>query len=590
MQYNDLQTKILQYLYIHPEGATGKQLGTYCNVSLNTIRREFAVMYDLHFDGFKLISRPSVGYQIEVMDEKKTKKFFEGLNDHVNNPLFDNNKSQFYKTNAIIRKLLTKNTYVTVTQLTDFFHYSESSVRRDLKEVEVMLQKYQLTLKQKKGYGFYVEGDEIAKRLCLIGQHKLFVNMSKELQDLEPEFVTVLALNHAQVHDLTKKIRTYIMHEPQLSYQLLDLPNVSNYIALIHSRHIYVDEIVVDEEKKHQLEINGIMEISHRLLSGMKVDVEIDWKEEYAFANIIQGYRSVISLEQMTERERASFLNKARELVEKINARIAVMDVVQDEDLEEIACVLYNVYNRVHFSMPIDPKNYRTYKKTNLFIEDMCNCAKDYVEDTTGLPMLKDMKYRFYYVFERLYQRKICKSDHLKLVILSTYGISYARHCRDRIMDLYAEFISSVTVLEFTQIDQLKTMEFDYLLTDMRLQMVRPELLQKTCLLEIQDDQSRRVKALEDVIEQRKQDALNTLLFYETVDHVDAENMVLHEKQSREFTLVYTVYDSSRKPGIYFYQLQNTMEFNGRKIHQIACVCYRPDSFEQIKRMESILS
>lgn len=81
MKTNDLQVKILQYLYIHPGGVTGKQLAKHCGVSLNTIRREFVKMYDNPVsEYFEVLSTPSVGYQLEINDVLKTREYFTNLN------------------------------------------------------------------------------------------------------------------------------------------------------------------------------------------------------------------------------------------------------------------------------------------------------------------------------------------------------------------------------------------------------------------------------------------------------------------------------------------------------------------------------
>lgn len=223
MNYNDLQIKILQFLRIHPAGATGKELARSFGVSLNTIRREFSVLYDiLNEDSLELISRPSIGYQLVILDEEAARRFFQNLNVQSNNPLFDNNKSHNYKMNYIIRKLLTKNDYVPLIKIANELNYSESSVRRDLKLVEKELKHYSLTLKQRKNYGLYIEGSELNKRICLISQHKFFVNLPKEQQKLEPDFWSTFAMGDAKIRDCTIKIRKQLIGHPKLTFKLIN--------------------------------------------------------------------------------------------------------------------------------------------------------------------------------------------------------------------------------------------------------------------------------------------------------------------------------------------------------------------------------
>ena len=85
MNYSDIQVKILQYLRIHPQGATGKTLSKHCKVSLNTIRREFNTLYDLFNEtSMELISRPSIGYQLVILDEQEARVFFRNS---IHNPI-----------------------------------------------------------------------------------------------------------------------------------------------------------------------------------------------------------------------------------------------------------------------------------------------------------------------------------------------------------------------------------------------------------------------------------------------------------------------------------------------------------------------
>ncbi len=590
MKYNDLQAKILQYLYIHPEGVTGAKMASHCGVSLNTIRREFTKIYDMPGEeSFEVISRPSVGYQLNITDAAKTKAFFQQLNKKMNNPLFDNNDPKTYKVNAIIRKLLTGNHYINLVQLTELFNYSESSLRRDLKEVEKQIIPYHLQLKQKKGYGFYIEGDEIDKRLCLLGQHKLFVNLSEEEKKLEPDFILTFGTDDLQMKDCIKKVRRRLEEYENLSYRLIDIPNVTNYIPLIRSRHKYADQVKIDRKKRIRLEHSGLIETAGEILKAAEELIDYDDTEIAAFATILQGYRTAGSIEQLTEKEQELLKKNAEGILTSVNHVLTVAEAMNESDMNEFLCDFYDVQNRMAFSVLQDRETYRKLRHTNVFTEDLCRGCIKWTEEHFGKEMQKDLELSFYYVLDRLLKKKTYRRDHLKLVLISTYGIAYGRYCRDVLLRKYAPYIDSIEVLEYSRIQKLKDMDFDWLLTDVRVEMLDSNLRDKVCFLETQDDVREGCKALEDIIEERSEAALGQLIHEDPIHDINTALLHEHTKQRYKNMNVYTCIDKSMSPGIYIYEPNEPFEFEGKKVKKAVIVCYHNDSFTRIALMEEEL-
>ncbi len=592
MKYNDLQAKILQYLYIHPEGVTGAKMASHCGVSLNTIRREFTKIYDLPGEeSFEVISRPSVGYQILVKDETAAKHFFQQLNKKMNNPLFDNNDPKTYKVNAIIRRLLVSGYYINLIQLTEMFNYSESSLRRDLKEVEQLLSQYDLVLKQKKGYGFYIEGDEINKRLCLLGQHKLFVNLTDEEKKSEQEFINVFGLHHLQIKEETEKARRKLQEYDNLSYKLIDVRNVTNYLPLIHSRNKFAHELKMEDRKVERLEHSGLIPIAEDILSTCIDGYEYDTWEVMAFAGILQGYRSAGNMAQLTEVEQQHLENNAEKLLAALDEVLEVSDAMCEDDLGEFLCDFYNVQNRMIFSILQDKETYRKLRHTNIFTEDMCRRIKFWIEDHFEMKMQTELELAFYYVLDRLYQKKTHRKDHLKLVLISTYGTSYGKFCRDVLLKEYEPYIDSIEVLEFTQIHQLKEMEFDYLLTDIRIEMIDPALREKVCFLETQDNVRKGCKALWDIINERRNQQLEILRTNaaEPIRNMDITTLQEHPKMKYKGLVVYSCRSSEFAPGIYTYEPEKPFLYNGKKVKKAAVVCYHNRAFIEAGLMEEEL-
>lgn len=610
MNYSDIQVKILQYLRIHPQGATGKTLSKYCKVSLNTIRREFNSLYALlHEDCMELISRPSIGYQLVILDEKEARLFFQQLNTQSNNPLFDNNKSHSYKANYIIRKLLTKNDYVPLMKIADELNYSESSVRRDLKWVEANLAQYALTLKQKKNYGLYIEGSELNKRLCLISQHKLFVNLSKSQQKLEPDFWITFAMGDAKIRNCVTKIRNELIGHPQLTFKLIDFPTVFNYIPIIYSRHKFSKDIQIDDEQKRCLEKGGLIDLSRELLVSISDVIDFDESEIVAFAMILQAYRSVTNVSQLTNWEREFMCQITKNLLSTVDQTIYVSDVVSHHEFDELVCILYGVMNKVIYCIEPDLETYRTFTKTSPFVEDLCIACATYLEGYFHKKISFKICLSFYYFFAMLLKKKLNTLLNLKIAIISTYGMQYGLYCKNCMLEEYAPYIVDIQVLEYSQITPETLNDVDYIISDVRIEMLPQGCKSKYCFLENQSYQNHRVKGFEDIVEHTLETLKNeNMYFYDLegkdinscidsiCDYLQAEEgwkekikrrLYYECEQSHEYTLYLSCSSSEIKTGAYFFKLATPLD--NTKINQIVCVTYNQFDYTTINILHSLL-
>lgn len=611
MNYNDLQIKILQFLRIHPTGATGKELARSFGVSLNTIRREFSVLYDiLNEDSLELISRPSIGYQLVVLDEEAARTFFQNLNVQSNNPLFDNNKSHNYKMNYIIRKLLTKNDYVPLIKIANELNYSESSVRRDLKLVEKELKHYSLTLKQRKNYGLYIEGSELNKRICLISQHKFFVNLPKEQQKLEPDFWSTFAMGDAKIRDCTIKIRKQLIGHPKLTFKLINFPIVFNYIPIIHSRHKYTKLIHVEAIQKTFLKNGGLIDISRELLLNISDVIDINEEEILAFAMILQAYRSVTDMLQLTNTEREFMRNVTQGLLDEVDQTIYISDIITSSEFDDLTCILYGVMNKIIYSIEPDLEEYRTLNKVSPLIEDLCLACANYLEIYFHGMVSYKICLSFYYLFAIILKRKLTKLLDLKLAVLSTYGMQYGIYCKNTIQEEYFEYVSDVEVLEYSQVTEEKLKGFDYIVSDVRISMLPKTCKPIYCFLESQSYQYRRVKGLEDIIDSSLEEIKSQYMYFYNLESDDLDSIIceirgllnaedsfdskikrrLHFgcEQNHAFTLYFSCSSSKIETGAYFFKLLNGLE--NTKVQQIVCVIYNRFDYKAINVLNKLLS
>ena len=165
------QFKIIQTFIDNDDYVSSKQLSTLFHVSSRSVKNDITTIKQFlvtNYNGIQLISVPSKGYLFEYDDLDSYSKLKVDFND--SNLALSYEDEQILRSKKIIL-LLFENKYITKWNIIDQLFISESTFYSDLKEVEVILQKYNLKISQKKQSGYFIVGSEKDKRLCLIKEN-----------------------------------------------------------------------------------------------------------------------------------------------------------------------------------------------------------------------------------------------------------------------------------------------------------------------------------------------------------------------------------------------------------------------------------
>lgn len=151
--FNKKQYKIIKSL-LQNEYVTCKKFEEILNCSGKTVRNYIVVTNDkLLQNGAKINSKTSKGYSIEVFDEDQ-------FNLYYNDRDFDYLNSKEDRINFIINYLLNKKDYSLIQSLADILYVSEKTISKDLKEIEGVLNDFNLKIHRKQGSGIKLIGLE----------------------------------------------------------------------------------------------------------------------------------------------------------------------------------------------------------------------------------------------------------------------------------------------------------------------------------------------------------------------------------------------------------------------------------------------
>lgn len=614
MELNENKIRLLQYLRKCPHGANSGELASACGISMNTVRKELNEALDIiRSNGMDLDAKPSKGYQLIIKDPVKANTFFQEMIQQENNPLFENNSSRSYKVNFIIRKLLTSPERIPLLRLADMLYYSESSLRRDLRIVEEKLKDFDLKLVLVKGSGYAIEGEEFSKRLCLVSQHKLYVNLDEELKAREPDFARTFCMEDPAIKKARRCVREALRGHRRLSYRLIEFPVIYNYLPLVRTRHAHAVSLHLNEAQEKAIEESGVFAEAEEILGSVQDLLPCDEKEVQMFAIVLLSFRSVTDLEQLNPAETAMLSEEADKLLSYVSRRLDIRPYLSKESRKALEASLYEIRNKLIFHIAPDNEMTRPYRSLDPFAQDLCLATCRYLENVFRAPVPLMAALPLYDVYLSAVEEMASKNGKIKAALLSTYGWQYTMRCRELIWKNYAADLETLDAYEYSEVTAEKLNGYDLLIAD-----VRPDMLPKKCTvpmvhMEFLDREHPRVFLLDHFLEDLRQNRMFALFHHEQLESTDLKHMLdeiaaklapgnadfrlmledrlsFSNKQSHEYTLLLSASAPGTTPAITFYHLPAEITWNKKPITQIAVCSYRPGADNPLREMERALA
>ncbi|MBR0137561.1 MAG: transcription antiterminator [Erysipelotrichaceae bacterium] len=153
--------KQLLSLLLNSDYITSEQIASQLSVSYKTAQQMCRELSDdMQGHGVNLTSKKGKGYKLEITDPKLFQVFYDGP-EHGFIPVYPAERISY-----LIWSMIQGN-YVKTADISEEMYVSASTVTNDLREVEILIGKYNLTLERRPHYGMRIEGREYDKRRCL---------------------------------------------------------------------------------------------------------------------------------------------------------------------------------------------------------------------------------------------------------------------------------------------------------------------------------------------------------------------------------------------------------------------------------------
>ncbi|SDC31292.1 lichenan operon transcriptional antiterminator [Pelagirhabdus alkalitolerans] len=156
---NTRQQHLLKKLMGEDQPITGSELAKYIQVTSRTVRNDLKEIDHLLKNqdaGASIESIRGQGYQLEVIDESQFKGFIKiMLESEESVPVEPEDRVHY-----LAKRFLLTSNYLKIDDLADELFVSRSTLQNDLKDVKVILKKYNLQLCKRPNYGLVLSGNE----------------------------------------------------------------------------------------------------------------------------------------------------------------------------------------------------------------------------------------------------------------------------------------------------------------------------------------------------------------------------------------------------------------------------------------------
>lgn len=190
----DARSRNILKLLLEQKNSTAERLALSLHTSEKTVRNTLkSLRVRLEHEGAALISRPKVGYELEIRDPERFRAFLDWLEESDAPEAGDESGQRIIQILHIFLSNLDR--YVKMEELEDRLYLSRSSLNRELKVVRQLLAKRNLVFESKPNHGMRIVGDEYDIRICIadyITKQELSLASAREYDTLLATVLEVL--------------------------------------------------------------------------------------------------------------------------------------------------------------------------------------------------------------------------------------------------------------------------------------------------------------------------------------------------------------------------------------------------------------
>ncbi len=470
---SDIDQKIFKQIVQSNKFISSQSLSTICNISINTVRKAVDNLNFFLIDkGCYIDSKISSGYRLEITDNDVAIPFIQQfLADFERfNYLDVNNLSSAY---IILSKLLIANDYLTVDKLMNNMYCSKSTVFRIMDNVKLIAESYYLELKNKRNYGFYIEGNEWSIRNCLNFLEKVNHHSSNNFNNFNSLEFELLNNKEIKLSIRTSIITAINQSSPHLHIPNLNMHKIFDYIIFSHTRRKHLSNLGFSPQMIQTARQLPTYQTARKIYEFLPDRFRNDVNElDYISLSALLACCMIIQDPQTIPKEQLDIIKEeTEEMIDFICKYFDIRDCFNEQFKHNFYCYYYSLNLKKTFNFVSDMEGVFPSIRLGLMSSDVCSLFALYYKIKHQITLKETDLINAYYIFNLAsYNNNLIHSfNHISAAISARNGYFEAINLQARILKLYPNNFTKLDAIEHTDIFSEKMKMYDLLIINYNL-------------------------------------------------------------------------------------------------------------------------
>lgn len=416
----------------HGGNYTSLQIAKVLSVSDRTIRNRIKETNEqMSHHGALIQSVRGQGYCLEIFDSEVFSKW---LKEQYEEKDFVPNSSE-ERVRYLADYLLYQKNYVYIDDLCDLLYVSRNTLSSDLKKVEQVIYKYNLSIERRPNYGIKIDGSEMNKRFCIIDG--ITHNKQYFIDKIKKESI-IMTISDT----LSKEFHANKFHIPVNNYQILKLIFYITYLRVTQGFSIQFQE---EELKKMLLSIpEKIVNMVDRIIIDLGTDYKIlnQDDEKLYLAMQIAGRGSFENDREGYKEEGIDELVNHMLLEVKEGLKI---DLTSDFDL--IMALRHHLVAldiRMKYHIPVENPILETIKRRYSLAYGLASYSCNYLSEYYNQAISNDEVGYLAIIYELALEKKSKPIKKKNVVIVCATGTSMSKFFVQKYREIFGEYLDEV--------------------------------------------------------------------------------------------------------------------------------------------------
>ena len=484
--------QILDMLIRNKKVLSSDQIALSIGVSSRTIRNDIKELNTLmKRHGVSILSEAGSGFYLKVDDQdafqKLRKEIAEDEEGEPDNIIPSDPKE---RANYIMQKLLksTLDSAVVIDpyDLADEVFISMSTLKKDIKQIDKLLERFSLKVGISQKKGVHIIGDEANIRYCI----SEFIFKHNDL-DLEKENQFLDDLIDLDIYQQIKEILLDIMQKYEIRLTDIAFKNLIVHIVIIMKRAKHQQRIDYDEDEIKNLESHVEFLAAKDVLDKIHQEMKLDITDEvhYLTQHLISS-KKFLTTDFANDQEEYQFKKEIQAILYRIKEETSV-DLSDDIQLiNGLAVHLSVALQRLRFHMNVR-NDFLDYMKNNYpFAFELAVKASEFVESAFHIKTNENEIGLLAIHFGAALERKGLneKKKTFEACIVCATGMATAMLMKERVKQFFQDRIHIVKTCPLYEVNQELIDSMDIILTTVPIKDFQSEkIVQTQLLLDMQD-------------------------------------------------------------------------------------------------------